>query len=159
MDLYDAYGYYKENFDLQVDPLAKLRIEWGGNSWFTNVDNKVYKKRYKDNNSLTGAYVLKTYRYTGGKANFFGNTNMQFSYRPFEAIKVWNKYTEGPIQLKGNQTMLMPKGKLTNNEINKARQGHKIIDNNGKNPVLHVNYFISPVVFLVALLIINQHSK
>ena len=158
MDLYEAYGYYKENFDIKVEPLAKPEVIWGTNSYYKNLDNRIYNYGYKGSKNAT-ANGLKGDRYSQSNYSFFGIDDQLFSKRPIEAIKMWNAATEGPINLNGDQKILVPKGRLSSNEINKAKQGQKIVEQNPKNPVLPVNIYLGGVALNDAAYVFEKHKN
>ena len=72
---------------------------------------------------------------------------------------MWNAATEGPINLNGDQKILVPKGKLSSNEINKAKQGQKIVEQNPKNPVLPVNIYLGGVALNDAAYVFEKHKN
>lgn len=158
MDTYEAYGYYKENFDVFVDPLAKPELKWGSNNYFKNLDTRIYEYKYKGGGTPY-AYDFASNRYAKGNANFFGLTTKLFSMRPIEAVKMWNQNSEGPIDLPENQNMMKPKGKLSTNEINLAKQGQKIVESLPKNPVLPMNIYLGSVVYSDATAVYSHYRN
>lgn len=159
MDVYDAYGYNKKNFNIYVDPLVKLNIEWRNDGWYKNINSKVYNARYKDyvQKTVNITHQLKKNRFAD--RNFFGRTDLVFGHRPSEAVKVWSPYTEGPIHLKNDQKMLKPKGKLTNAEIAKAKKGIKLNETVGVKYVIPITDYSSGVVVLDAIEIYLKHKS
>jgi len=160
MDIYEAYGYYKESWDIVVEPLAKpYAVHEDENAYYNILRTKIYNVRYKGKGAPTSE-SLAFNRYAKGDYTFFGLTKQNFDKRmPIQAVKVWNKNNEGPINLTGNQEIMMPKGRLTQNEINKALKGQKIIDEIPKNPVLPLNYYLPLVALLDAYQIYDIHCK
>lgn len=156
MDTYEAYGYYKENFDIKVEPLALPILKWGNNEYFQNLNNRIYEYKYKGGGNPT-SHEFTFNRYAKGDHYFFGLTKQEFDRRPIQAIKMWHKSTEGPINIEDNQTLLSPKGRLSSNEINKAKQGQKIIETMPKNPVLPVNVYAGAVALFDAAYVYSRH--
>ncbi|MCB9244816.1 MAG: hypothetical protein H6606_00170 [Flavobacteriales bacterium] len=159
MDVYDAYGYLKSNFNIYVDPLVQLEINWGNSGWYQDVNARIYGARYKDYSQATVniTHQLKANRFA--TRNFFGRTDLLFGNRPKEAIKVWSPYTEGPIHLKNNEIMLKPKGKLSSNEIAKARSGQKLNESVGIKYVIPITDYSTGVVVLDAIQIYLKHKS
>ncbi|MBO6515746.1 MAG: hypothetical protein JJ975_04265 [Bacteroidia bacterium] len=159
MDVYDAYGYNKKNFNIYVDPLVKLKIEWSNSGYYKDINTRVYGARYKDYSQKTVdiTHQLKKNRFAD--RNFFGRTDLTFSSRPKEAVKVWSPYTEGPIHLKAGQKMLKPKGKLTNAEIAKAKNGIKLNETVGIKYVIPITDYSPGVVVLDAIKIYLKHKS
>lgn len=159
MDVYDAYGYNKKNFNIYVDPLVQLEIDWGNSGWYNTINKDIYGARYKDyvQKTVDITHQLKKNRFAN--RNFFGRTDLVFSSRPKEAIKVWSPYTEGPIHLNSNQKMLKPKGKLTNSEISKAKSGQKLNETVGVKYVIPITDYSSGVVVLDAIQIYLKHKS
>lgn len=156
IDQYDAFGYYKENFDLRVDPLVKLSIIWGNNSYFQKLNTNIYDRTYKNEGTSASTKLFAANRYGKNGYVIFGRTDMQFSKRPIEAIKVWNPYTEGPIMWGTLQEPISPKGRLTQSEINKAKNGIKITDGNIK-PVIPLNYYLAGIALLDGFIVFDNH--
>jgi TANFOR domain-containing protein len=159
MDVYDAYGYDKKNFNIYVEPLVKLKIDWSNNGYYKTINTKIYGARYKDyvQKTVDITHMLKKNRYAD--RIFFGRTDLTFSSRPFEAVKVWSPYTEGPIHLNSNQKMLKPKGKLTNAEIAKAKNGIKLNETVGIKYVIPLTDYSAGVVMLDAIGIYLKHKS
>jgi hypothetical protein len=158
MDSYDAYGYYKEKFDIKVEPLASTNLVWGSNSYFDNINTRIYEHRYKGSGNPTSQNFAFN-RYADGNTTFFGLDKQLFDRRPIQAIKVWHSSTEGPINIAENQSIMQPKTKLTSNEINKAKQGQKIVEQYPKNPVLPLNYYLPTVVLLDGIAVYAKHRS
>ncbi len=158
MDTYEAYGYYKENFDVKVEPLALPMLNWGNNKYFQFLNEHVYEYKYKNSGNPT-SYDFAFNRYAKGDHNFFGQKQQLFDRRPIQAIKMWHKSTEGPINIADGKTLLVPKGMLTSDEINKAKQGQKIVETMPKNPVLPVNIYASAIALFDGADIYAKHIK
>lgn len=158
MDIYDAYGYTVENKNIVVHPLARLKLVWGGNGYYNNLNDRIYERRYKGQGNPT-SYNFKTNRFAVLKYNYFGKDDWLFSRQPVEAIKVWHPSTEGPIHIGANQEIMAPKGRLTDNEINMAKQGKKIADVTPKNPVLPLNVFLPAVAYMDGVMIYINHRN
>lgn len=157
MDVYDAYGYYKKNGSTYVPPLVKMKIEWGGGTYYTNIQTKVYGFRYKSKPKKTADMgYLPENRYA--TYEFFGRNDLLFSKKPVEAIKIWNPYTEGPLNLKNNQKLLKPKKPLTKTEIAKAKAGHKLNETVGVNYVIPITDYSPAVVILDAIKLYKKHK-
>jgi TANFOR domain-containing protein len=158
MDIYEAYGYDKKVYDIIVEPLAQAyAVKEDVNDYYSILRSKIYTARYKGSN-LNTSWSLAFNRYATGNHSFFGLTKQQFDTdMPVQAIKVWNKNTEGPIDLSSNQEIMVPKGRLTQNEINNALKGQKIVDQYPKNPVLPLNYYLPQVALLDAYMIYDIH--
>lgn len=159
MDVYDAYGYNKKNFNIYVNPLVKLKIDWSNEGWYKKVNTEVYGAKYKNNNTATtkAANLLAYNRFA--QVNFFGRKQLGFSSRPKEAIKIWSPYTEGPINLYNNQKILKPKGKLTSSEIAKAKKGIKLNEKVGQKYVIPITDFSPAVVVLDAIKVYYKHRS
>jgi len=157
MDVYDAYGYYKAQQDVTVAPLINLKAEWIS-AWHKYVDAHVYDLKYKDHSYKTVTYkdVFAKDRYVNS-FNAFGLTQKKYSIPPSEAMKIWNKNTEGPINLKSGQEFLKPRKALSQDEIAQAEKGIKIEDKQPKNAVLPLNYFVGIIVFVDAVKLYQQH--
>lgn len=158
MDIYEAYGYYKENYEILVEPLARpFAVHEDNNAYYNVLKTNIYNARYKGKGQPTSE-SFSFNRYATGEYNFFGLTQQIFDKRmPIQAVKVWNKNHEAHINIASNQEIMMPKGRLTQNEINKALSGQKIVDVNPKNPVLPLNYYLPTVALLDAYKIYDIH--
>ncbi len=159
MDVYDAYGYNKKNFNIYVDPLVKLEIDWRNDGWYKNVNSTIYAARYKDyvQKTVDITHQLKSNRFAD--RTFFGRTQLAFSSRPTQAIKIWSPYTEGPINLYGNQKILKPKGRLTSAEISKAKSGQKLNEAVGAKYVIPITDYSPGIVILDAVQIYLKHKS
>ena len=156
MDTYEAYGYYNENFDVRVEPLASPELEWGTNDYFKNLNTRVYDRKYGSELTPTLHY-FGSGRFNNGH-NFFGITDRSYWIPPIQAVKMWHKDTEGPIDLGPGQKILVPKGKLSTNEINKAKTGDKIIEEVPVNYVLPVNNYVGGIALFDGGLIYQNHA-
>ena len=157
MDSYDAYGYYKDQLFITVEPLARTYLEWGGNSYYNNINARIYEYKYKDSGYPT-SHNFTFNRYAQGHI-FFGLDKQQFDRRPIQAIKVWHSSTEGPINIADNQSIMQPKPKLSSYEINNAKQGQKIIEQYPKNPVLPLNIYLPAVALLDGLTVYAKYRS
>lgn len=158
MDLYEAYGYLKQNYNIFVEPLAKPYIVQGdNNAYYSIISDRIYNYKYKSSSKATSE-SFDYNRYAKGDYIFFGLTQQNFDTRmPVQAVKVWHKNSEGPINIGDNQEIMAPKGKLSDNEISKALKGQKIVDQYPKNPVLPLNYYLPLVALLDAYKIYDIH--
>jgi hypothetical protein len=160
MDVYDAYGYHKQQQDVTVPPLINLTALWTS-SWHTYANNHVYNLKYKSRSYKTVEYkdLFAKNRYAKGNFNAFGLTTRLYSVPPVEAMKVWHKNTEGPINLNAGQEFLQPRRPLSNDEIAQAEKGVKTNENELKNKVLPLNYYVGAIVLVDAIRIYQQHRS